>query len=92
MISDDDYDPEGLQPEEDALARRLRRIQWPGVRSDLRERCWQEISRRIAELEPEPGDPLPATDPPINTTDSESYDFSRLDLAASARMGGRRLT
>jgi hypothetical protein len=34
--------------EEDELVQRLRGLEWPEIGSDVRRRCWQEFSERIA--------------------------------------------
>jgi hypothetical protein len=33
----------------DELVRRLRELQWPSVRSEVRERCWDAFNARLAE-------------------------------------------
>lgn len=33
--------------EDDELIRRLRQLEWPTVRPELKERCWQDFSRRM---------------------------------------------
>jgi hypothetical protein len=37
--------------DEDELARRLRNLQWPDVSAELRQRCWEELTRRMPELD-----------------------------------------
>lgn len=36
----------------DELVRRLRRLSWPAVPEDVRDRCWEELSARLAGPEP----------------------------------------
>ena len=64
----DDSDPRDLpdadredelsaQDERDELIRRLRNLQWPDISDDVRERCWEELTRRVPGLDGE--DPQP---------------------------------
>jgi hypothetical protein len=46
--------------EGDELVRRLRSLEWPRVSSEVRDRCWEQLTARVAELdghveEPGPG-------------------------------------
>lgn len=45
---------EAVRGDSDELVRRLRHLQWPSVRSDVRDRCWQAFDRRLAGR---PGEP-----------------------------------
>jgi hypothetical protein len=63
---------EWLYAEDDPLVGRLRCLQWAEVPSEVRERCWERISSRIAELQARDQTP-PA--PLIDT--GERYAFSR---------------
>jgi hypothetical protein len=51
VVIADDYDDD-----ESELARRLRELRWPEVSPEVRQRCWEELSRQVAALgEPSPG-------------------------------------
>jgi hypothetical protein len=52
----DDQNLEWIRGDEDELVRRLRTLQWPEVSPELRERCWEEFSRRIADKQLSPAD------------------------------------
>lgn len=63
--SDDDVTPPPhelqAEPADDALVRRLRDLEWPTVRPEVRDRCWETFAGRVANAEPlsqlpEPGD------------------------------------
>lgn len=41
---------EDFELEHEPLARRLRSMTWPGLPSDLRERCWREFQERVEHL------------------------------------------
>lgn len=73
----DDYDDEWLN-EDDELVKRLRNLQWHQVGPELRQRCWEEFSRRIAEKQR--NEELGIKEPETET--SERYDFSRFAPAA----------
>src|SRR5439155_26465200 len=39
--------------ESDGLVNRLRGLAWPAVPAEVRERCWDQFSRRLSGREPE---------------------------------------
>lgn len=88
LQNEDGYD--WLQNEDDELVRRLRNLEWPRVRPELRQRCWEEFSRRIAEKQKEEDSSRAAYDftrrtelarrPAFNV--GERYEFSRRLLPA----------
>ena len=45
----DESQPRWTETEDDELVRRLRRLEWPQVSAEVRERCWEEFSRALAE-------------------------------------------
>jgi hypothetical protein len=49
MRDHEDINFEPARPESDELVRRLRELQWPSVRPEVRERCWDAFNRRLAE-------------------------------------------
>jgi hypothetical protein len=48
-----ELDPDWIDPENDPLVRRLRDLEWAKVSPDLRARCWERISTRMAAV-PDP--------------------------------------
>lgn len=56
MRDPEEMNNEAVPGDSDELVRRLRALQWPSVRADVRERCWDSFNRRLAERlgEPEP--------------------------------------
>jgi hypothetical protein len=61
LVIEDEYpDPGGQAGGSDEsqreLARRLRELRWPEVTPEVRQRCWEELSRQVSALaEPSPG-------------------------------------
>ena len=49
MRDHEDTNYETMQPEGDELVRRLRELQWPSVRTEVRERCWNAFNQRLAD-------------------------------------------
>jgi hypothetical protein len=49
MRDPEDINFETLPTDTDDLVRRLRELQWPQVRAEVRERCWDEFNTRLAE-------------------------------------------
>jgi hypothetical protein len=49
MREPEDINFETIQPENDELIRRLRELQWPSVRTEVRDRCWDAFNARLAE-------------------------------------------
>ena len=47
-------EPEGEELEGSELARRLRGLDWPSAPDDVRERCLNEIMKRVEERSPAP--------------------------------------
>jgi hypothetical protein len=47
-----------VHPEREELVRRLQELQWPTVRDDVRERCWQAFNARLADRLAPPADEL----------------------------------
>jgi hypothetical protein len=68
-----ELDPDWIDPENDPLVRRLRDLEWATVSSDLRARCWERISTRMAEMP----DSRTADEPSERLRDVARYDFSR---------------
>lgn len=48
MRAIDEYSPD-WNVEDDELVRRLRTLQWAPVAPELRERCWDDFSQRVAQ-------------------------------------------
>lgn len=48
MSAVDDYSPE-WHVEDDELVRRLRNLEWAPVPVELRQRCWDDFSQRVAQ-------------------------------------------
>src|SRR3954466_15595289 len=49
MRDPEEMNIEPLHAENDELVRRLRELQWPSVRPEVRERCWDAFNMRLAE-------------------------------------------
>jgi hypothetical protein len=49
MRDPDDTHFEPVRTDSDELVRRLRELQWPSVRSDVRDRCWSAFNQRLAD-------------------------------------------
>jgi hypothetical protein len=65
------YDPENaeIQPwppgeERSELVQRLRMLSWPEVSPDVRQRCWEQLARQVAELGDEPPSTVPEPSEP----------------------------
>ena len=73
MVALRDLDPDWIDPENDPLVCRLRDLEWAEVSAELRSRCWERISARMAAM--------PAPEAPTATVtrlrDVARYDFSR---------------
>ncbi len=62
----------GVAGEGDELVRRLRGLKWTEVDPQLRFRCWEEFSRRLADAGPESSAPGSRA-----AADRDVYEFSR---------------
>lgn len=49
MRDHEDTNFEQLDGQHDELVRRLRELQWPTVRPEVRERCWAAFNQRLGE-------------------------------------------
>jgi hypothetical protein len=51
-LPDEDWE-RGLLPrgEGDELVRRLRNLEWPRVSAEVRDRCWEQLTARVEELD-----------------------------------------
>jgi hypothetical protein len=72
-----DTNPQWKSPEDDELVRRLRSLEWPEVSSDLRTRCWEEFSRRMADEN--------GSAPALSRAVGERYAFTRRLVPANLR-------
>jgi hypothetical protein len=52
------HDVEDDELEQSELARRLRRMDWPGPSPEVKERCLEQILARVGEMREENGDPV----------------------------------
>jgi hypothetical protein len=77
MRDPEDIDFEPLQTESDELVRRLRELQWPSVRPEVRERCWDSFNRRLAERLGPSDEPAPS-----RRNAGSRLDYSRRTIAA----------
>jgi hypothetical protein len=69
-----ELDPDWIDPENDPLVRRLRDLEWAKVSPEMRARCWERISTRMAELP----DTESVDEPVERLRDvAQRYDFSR---------------
>jgi hypothetical protein len=50
MTGADERNRNGTEPE-DELVQRLRTLQWPTAPPEVRERCFQQMQERLAEME-----------------------------------------
>jgi hypothetical protein len=50
MAALNEYDPDLLYADDDPLVRRLRTLEWAEAPEEVRQRCWERFSARIAEL------------------------------------------
>jgi hypothetical protein len=65
---------ERVYGEDDPLVRRLRGMEWAEVPAEVRERCWQQISKRIDQLGTQGILPTMSHD---HESSCERYTFSR---------------
>lgn len=71
--------------DDDEIVGRLRQLQWPDVSGELRERCWEEFSRRLADR--------PSPDRSPLTQLGDRYAFTRRRISESMRpVTGERLS
>jgi hypothetical protein len=70
-------DADWVDLENDPLVRRLRALQWADVPSDVRTRCWERISNRMATLE----DKAPVPPAAAVRGDGERYEYTRRRMA-----------
>lgn len=49
MREPEDLNFEPIHSDNDELVRRLRHLEWPAVRPEVRERCWNAFNHRLAE-------------------------------------------
>lgn len=73
MVALNELDPDWIDPENDPLVRRLRDLEWAKVSPELRARCWERVSTRMAEL-PDPRSNGAGVE---RMRDVARYDFSR---------------
>lgn len=66
-------DADWVDLDNDPLVQRLRGLQWADVPDDVRARCWERISSRMAAMEDR--EPAPPAAAARNT--GERYDFTR---------------
>lgn len=89
-MSAEDYSS-GWHGGEDELVRRLGRLEWAPVPTDLRERCWQEFQQRMSENGGSPAD-IGRSRAAFNV--GERYEMRRFAPArrlAAAELPGRGL-
>jgi hypothetical protein len=74
MAAVNDHDPDLLYADDDPLVRRLRTLQWAQAPDEVRQRCWEEFSRRITQMTAEHE---PAAQDARSGSVEERYPFSR---------------
>ena len=76
--------------EHEELVSRLRRLEWPTASQEARRRCWEQLTRRMAELDAERrvdgagadgADPERRPQPRMRSSLGQRYEFSRPGLA-----------
>jgi hypothetical protein len=50
MAAVNEHNPDLLYADDDPLVRRLRTLQWAQAPDEVRQRCWEEFSRRITQM------------------------------------------
>ena len=80
---DDTSGSGAVPPADDELVRRLRALEWPQVRSEVAERCWEEFTRRL-----ESGDDAPAGPARSDRNVGRQLDFTRRTVAPLRRFAG----
>jgi hypothetical protein len=82
MTAESDFYLDWIDSDSDPLVSRLRALRSTEAPAEVRERCWQQLQARIAEMhgEPEPERPLP----------EELRDYDRLTF--TVRVEPRRTT
>jgi hypothetical protein len=80
MHSFEDHHQDSLEFDgTDALVARLRRMKWPEVSPELKQRCWEEFSQKISlRLANGPDDAAP-----FHGGSMHRHEYSRLNRAAS---------
>jgi hypothetical protein len=88
-IPDGDSVPsgDGPVPPGDELVRRLRALEWPEVRSEVAERCWEEFTRRL-----ETGDDETAGPARSDRNVGRQLDFTRRSVPSPRRFTGSPYT
>lgn len=83
MISDEypdlDGSPEDSEDGPSELVRRLKHLRWPEVSPEVRQSCWEELSREVAALgKPTPrGEPSPGIARPVDDYARAAYRRAR---------------
>lgn len=78
-----DEDGERIWADDDPLVLRLRAMTWAEVPTDVRERCWHEIEKRIDDLERQGILPISS---PLREVNVENYGFSRRPVPCTSGM------
>jgi hypothetical protein len=70
----DEEQHELASDDDDPVVRRLRAMRWAQIPDDIRERCWEDIRRRLDEREGAAGD---RRQRPARDVNGDRYAFSR---------------
>lgn len=83
-------DADWIEGDDDALVRRLRRLEWPKAPAAVRERCWEDLSRRLelARSAP-PAPPVPLEERPRRDA-GQRYEYSRRERPVRGVAGVQR--
>ena len=76
------------EPSDDALVRRLRQLQWPTVKPDVRDRCWETFAARVANNEPLSELPEPSQNESCPKGDGRRESYTRRQLLPREPLGG----
>jgi hypothetical protein len=80
------YNLDWYDAEADVLAERLRRLEWPSVDNEVRDRCWEQFNQRMASLDGETTSPERA-----RARVGDRYTCSRRILPTGGLIAGGRL-